>query len=308
MMEPEPTVANFIKYNNAVPIAIGLIFLGAGGTFAATNPDAIYSTTQTVQSVDNTYITNVDIESYPFKVGVTSVTEDDENYYVTYTLGTIDIVDYVWQDVLKKGSMSVSKAMLRGRDLGLYVEKDLADLRNSEKRRLLATQEIERTNGITQKTIATAYSGLVGKFISPKNEEFPGYRPVAKDPTAKGDPLALKTPVESNTYDAADIARQVAALQAANQGTGTTSTSTGSSTPTFTDLCPEVPGIQLSAQECQPVGTSTPPQETGTTTPPEPAPEPESTSTPPAPESPTPEPAPSTEPAPTPPPSEPPAP
>ena len=50
------SVLNFIQYHNAVPIALGIVVLGAGGAYAATNPESIYSATQTVISIDNTYL------------------------------------------------------------------------------------------------------------------------------------------------------------------------------------------------------------------------------------------------------------
>ena len=63
---------HFLQYHNAIPITLGIIFLGAGATFAATNPEAIYSSTQEVVAVDNTYIVDKDLSTYTPRVPKTS--------------------------------------------------------------------------------------------------------------------------------------------------------------------------------------------------------------------------------------------
>lgn len=176
------SLSHFVQYHNAIPIALGVLFLGAGATFAATNPEAIYATEQTVVSIDNTYIANKDISSFSPRTEIVEVTEDTEYYYVTYLFTTIDISNSVWQDVTKPETMTVSKADLgQYRDLGVYVTEQLKQIVDREIERLASTQEIERRN-VTQKTVATAYSGLIGKFLDSTTEELPGYTPVVTPP------------------------------------------------------------------------------------------------------------------------------
>src|SRR3989339_462099 len=113
---------HFLQYNNAVPITFGILFLGAGGAFAAANPEVILDTQQHVISIDNTYIANKNLNAFTPKVRVTSVKEDDEYYYVAYVFSTIDLMDSVWQNVDKDLVLKVSKIALgQYRDLGLYV-------------------------------------------------------------------------------------------------------------------------------------------------------------------------------------------
>ncbi len=190
------SLSNFIQYHNAVPIALGVIFLGAGATFAATNPEAIYSAQQTVVSIDNTYIANRDISNYSPQVQIVNVTEDADNYYVAYRFTTIDIQNSVWQDVVKSEIMKVSKADLgEYRDLGVYVTQQLKQIVDREIERLTTTQEIERRN-VTQKTVATAYGGLVGKFLDTNTETLPGYTPVVTPPPP---PVQVAAAVVSET-------------------------------------------------------------------------------------------------------------
>src|SRR6185295_3649534 len=187
---------NFLTYNNAVPIMMGIVFLGAGGALAATPAvqQSVFSSTETLQSIDNTRIINIDLDSYPLSVQVTAVTEDADNYYVDYTMNTIDIQDDVWQDVAKRATMTVAKAQLKNEDLGLFTSEKLSQIRAQEIDRLKRTQVIEKQNGESQKVVATAYSGLVGKFLSPTEETFPGYTPVVTEPA----PSSSSVPVANS--------------------------------------------------------------------------------------------------------------
>ncbi len=182
---------HFLRYDNSVPIVLGLIFLGAGGAFAATNPDAILSTQVKVLSVDNTYIASKDLSNWTPKAEITGVTEDSENYYIAYRFTTIDNKDYVWKDVVNEETMTVSKADLgQYRDLGVYVTEQLKQKIDRELARLKETQEIEKRQ-ISQKMVATAYGGIVGKFLDDKTETLPGYTPVVTPPSS---PEAVYTP------------------------------------------------------------------------------------------------------------------
>lgn len=187
---------NFLAYNNAVPIALGVVFLGAGGALAASPAvqQSVYNVSQTVQSIDNTRIVNADIDSLPFSLQVANVTEDEENYYLAYTLSTIRLVENVWQDVNEQKLLTVPRSGLRGEDLGLYASRQLAEVRDAERARLKETQDIEKKNGTTLKVIATAYGGLVGQMFDPTSETFPGYTPVIVAAT-EAEPLGMSAPV-----------------------------------------------------------------------------------------------------------------
>jgi hypothetical protein len=171
---------HFLKYNNAVPIAISVMLLGAGGAFAATDPAAVYSANQQVVSIDNTYLVNKDLSAYTPQIQITGVTEDSDNYYVAYALSTIDLKDSVWQDITRSDTIEVSKADLGPyRDLGVYVTQKMKDIVNRESQRLADTQADARTH-VSQKVVATQYGGLIGKFLDPTTEQLPGYTPVVQ--------------------------------------------------------------------------------------------------------------------------------
>ena len=218
------SIKNFLAYHNAVPIALGIAFLGAGGVFAATNPEAIYSAQQKVISIDNTYIANKDLASYTPRAQILGVTEDSDNYFVSYKFYTIDLKDYVWQEVAKDEEMKVSKPDLGPyRDLGLYVTEQLKQIVDREGMRLAETQEIERKY-VTRKVVATAYGGLVGKFLDSTTEELPGYTPVVTPPepppvvvAVQTEPTTSSVSVESQSQTAATANGSTATTQQVSQ-------------------------------------------------------------------------------------------
>ncbi len=183
---------NFLSYHNAVPIALSIMLLGAGGTYAATNPEAIIAATSTVQSIDNTFIVNTDLSQWDYRVQVMGVTQDENMYYVAYQYETLQLQNDVWQKVIVLGQMKASKKETdqSGVDLGIFVAKELAQTIEREKKVLLAAQDIEKKKGEMLRTVATTYSGLVGKFLDDTEETFPGYVPVV-DPITDDEANAL---------------------------------------------------------------------------------------------------------------------
>jgi hypothetical protein len=184
-------LSDFFQYHNAVPIALGILMLGAGATFAATDPSAIYSAQQRTVTEDNTYIAGKDLDSYTPRVEITSVTEDADAYYVAYDFSTIDSADSVWRDVVKHQSLTVAKSALgEYGDLGLYVTDQLKQNIDHELDRLHEAQAAARAR-TTQKTVATVYGGLIGKMLDDTTEALPGYTPVVVAPEPKPSPDQL---------------------------------------------------------------------------------------------------------------------
>lgn len=268
-------LAYFIKYNNAIPIALGALFFATTATFAATPAvrDAVYSSETAVRSVDNSYIRSVNLGRYPFSMRITAVAEDEQYYFLDYDFDTIDIADSAWRDVTVKKTLRIAKALLGAGDLHAYAESELGQVLDSEKQRLTETQAFERRQGASEKTVATVYRGLVGKFIDSSEDAFPAYQPPPLEQNEEN-PLAIKNPKPLITWDENAIASE------APQTEGE-----AGRRKEFTDLCPDKPGIQLAARECPPAEPplgDTPPEET-TSTPedpvpaenPEPSPEPE---------------------------------
>lgn len=189
-------ISLFFQYHNAVPIALGVLFLGAGGVFAATNPEAIYRMEQVVISIDNSYIVNKDLSLWTPSAVVRTVTDDDENYHVTYAFSTIELRDHVWQDVVNEETMTVSKANLgEYGDLGLYVIKELKQKIDRTLAYLEEVQAIERKQ-VSLKQVATVYSGLIGKMLDNTTETLPGYVPVVTPPAPPSPLIVIAAPAE----------------------------------------------------------------------------------------------------------------
>ncbi|MBT9171430.1 MAG: hypothetical protein DDT18_01806 [Actinobacteria bacterium] len=176
------SLTGFIKYHNAFAIGVSLIFVFTVGAFAA-SPDFrenFISSQETVRSVDNSYVLTADLDNFSFGLKITGITEDPKNYYITYTYKTIAIQDYVWQEVEKENTLTVSKPVLGDRDLGLYVAEELGEVIDYELSYLKEVQQIEKEKGLTQKIVATQYAGLIGRFLNPKEKVFEGYQPVVQ--------------------------------------------------------------------------------------------------------------------------------
>lgn len=181
----------FLRYDNTVPLILGVVFLGVGSAFAASDEvrTAVYSASTAIVSIDNTYIASKDLSQWSPKVTITSVTEDTDTYAVTYTLETVGVKDNVWQDLAESKILTVYKNDLDGKDLGLYVTKQLNQVVDHELAILKETQEYEQKN-VTQKVVATQYSGLVGKFLDGTTETLPGYTPVVPENTTVTTPVS----------------------------------------------------------------------------------------------------------------------
>ncbi len=278
-MNEEKSIAHFIKYNNTIPIVLGILFLSTTATFAASPQarEAVYSETSEVRAVDNSYISSVNLDTYPFAIHITSVTEDDDKFYIAYDFDTIDVIDYVWQDALKKGTLQVFKSQLRGGDLKEYAEIEFAQLRNSEYQRLKQTQEYENHIGVSQKTVATAYAGLVGKFIEPSEEVLPFYQP-PPELQNKNSPLALKNPKPLVTWDENNQPEPEVEREPEPE-----ETPGGGENPPAEDVCPDIEGTQATVEECtggeepptEEPPAEEPPQEEAPNPEPEPEPSPE---------------------------------
>jgi hypothetical protein len=171
---------HFIFYNNTIPIVLGVLFLGAGATFAA-SPEARESVVDSetiVTAVDNSYLLETTITDSTVAVTIGSVTENDEEYFIEYQISTMEPRDGAWQPTTRTKTLVVNKESVVGRDLGLYAEEEIAEVHALEVKLLKEAQEIERRAGLTPKVVTTEYSGLVGQFFDPNQEVFPQYDPL----------------------------------------------------------------------------------------------------------------------------------
>lgn len=183
-MDMREKIIHFLKYNNTVSIAFAIILLGFGAAFAA-NPEMredIYSSEETVISINNELILSTDFDSFNFNLRINSVTEDEKNYYAIYTYQTLAITDGAWQAKEVENTLTVSKEALAGKDLGLYVAQELGENINYELSYLKKVQKLEREKGESQKVVTVEYSGLIGKLLDPREMIIEGYTPVIPEP------------------------------------------------------------------------------------------------------------------------------
>lgn len=244
-------ILSILSYHNAIPLAAVVLTMGAGAALAAQNPEAIFSAQETVLAVDNTYIADVNLDSYTPHAKVTAVTEDTDNYYVAYSFSTIALLNSVWQNTTKNEMLTVSKTTLSAsQDLGIYVTQQLKEKIDSEIAYLRKVQEFE-SKSVTQKQVATAYGGLIGKLLDDKTETLQGYTPVVDAPEPQVEPAAPATvvplPEVSLPAPVAPVPVEIStpAPEAATTTPDTATTTVSTSTPEI--VTPE-----------QPISTSTP--------------------------------------------------
>ncbi|KKT18764.1 MAG: hypothetical protein UW04_C0058G0002 [Parcubacteria group bacterium GW2011_GWB1_43_8] len=176
-------IINFVKYNNSFIIILGIIFLGAGSSFASeTVRDAVIGQTiEEVNGMDNSALLSADLNSLKQEMGIADVSEDEENYYVGYSFSTFDIKDNIWQNQTKTQTLKVPKEALNGgKDLGLYVQSELAQVMDAQLAYLKDAQEREQKKGQTKIIKTTKYTGLKGLVLNSETKELEGYTPVMK--------------------------------------------------------------------------------------------------------------------------------
>ncbi len=186
---------NFIKYNNAFTIIFVIIFFSFSISYAASDDvrSSVYASEETIVSIDNSLIVSADLDNFSFNLRITAVTEDEKNYYATYSYQTLTIEDGFWQNKTIEKTLTVSKEALDGKDLGLYLAEELGENINYELSYLKRVQKLEREKGASQKVVTVEYSGLIGKFIDPKEMVIEGYNPVIPEPVPE-----VPATVESN--------------------------------------------------------------------------------------------------------------
>jgi len=203
-------ILNFIKYNNAFTLAFVFLMLSTGTIFAANEElrSAVISSEEVLVAVDNSLIRAVDLDTFDPAVQIVEVSEDDDNYYVTYRMNSIGVYDGVWSEVADQEVLTVTKRELGESDLGLYAAVQIQQVVDKQLLSLRQVQQIERQIGSVERIIQTEYSGLIGKMFDPEQTKFIGYKPVIPEEKR---PVALPRSNDSN--QPSTIADAVVAVQ-----------------------------------------------------------------------------------------------
>jgi len=180
-------IAKFIKYNTLTVAIIAIAFVAVASAMADedTRNKVIGEEIVEKSGVDNTALLAADLDNFDMEMKITGAMEDppeveDGNYYIDYQYKTLAIKDNVWQEVLVKKQMVVSKKSLAGRDLGLYVKEELGEIIDYQLAYLKKVQDSEEEKGRTVVLETTEYTGLIGMILDTKTKELPGYEPVVK--------------------------------------------------------------------------------------------------------------------------------
>lgn len=162
---------NFLKYNNAVPVILFVVLLGAGAAFAA-SPEfrqsvfpaaGVVSVPLAPKSVDASMLLGERLDNYDLALHIDSITEDAASYRVAYSYRTLEVVSEAWTEVRKAGNLNVPKKLLGNRDLGSYLSDQIGQVVDRELAYLREAQAAIREKSAPQE--ASEYASLVGKEI-----------------------------------------------------------------------------------------------------------------------------------------------
>jgi len=189
-------IIQFIKYNNAFVIILGLIFASAAGALAnETSREAIVGKTIVTRiGMDNARIISADLENFEMGLKIKSVKEDGEFYYVNFDYNAIDAKDGVWQTVKKEKNINVSKIRLGDMDLGLYLAEELKQLTSQEMAYMKEVQGIEKNKGAQKQVESVEYTGLKGLVFNDETKEIDGYNPVKEKENQKAEVVGVFNP------------------------------------------------------------------------------------------------------------------
>lgn len=235
------SLTHFIQYNNAVPLVLSFLLLGAGATFASTEAGqgALIGRQETVVSVDNSFLLAKNLIDWSPKVTVTNVVKEGSQYIVTYSLETIDVDSYIWRDVVKTQEMRVDEEVLvKYIDLAAYVQFQLKDVVVGEKDRLVRTQEIQK-DALTPKTTVISYTGLIGAVLT--------------EDTVVADPYAVTPSTEGTVPVVIPAQEAIVAAAAEVPTTNSQESSTDTQQPTATNQEISTTNPQPSANTQEPI-------------------------------------------------------
>ena len=241
-----------------------MVFFGFGMSYAASPAvrDGVYSSKETVVSVDNSAIVSAGLDDFSFNLRINSITDDEKNYYVAYSYQTLVIEDGAWQNKEIEKIFTVSKEALDGKDLGLYAAEELGENLDYERSYLKRVQKLEKEKGQSRKAVAVEYSGLIGKLL--RGKIIDGYSPV----------ITPEVVVVEETPTPEPVASPIILDITAEASTGVPSpTPTSEPTPTSSPAVSESPAPSPSTTpEPTPEATATPeptltPEPTPTPTP-----------------------------------------
>jgi len=173
-------IIDFIKYHNAFTIGLILIFVFSGAIFASEDVKkaVIGEEIITQTGIENTQLLEADLDNFDLAMTIEAVSEDESNYYIDYSFNTLGIKENVWQPLIRKVTMTVSKLAIQGKDLGLYLTEELGEAADYQIKFLQEVQKAEREKGETKIVETAEYTGLIGLVLNTKEKVLPGYEPV----------------------------------------------------------------------------------------------------------------------------------
>ena len=207
-------------------------------------------------SPDASYLIAKDLNSWSSSAQVVGVTEDADNYYVSYIFSTIALEGTAWQDATSSQTLTVPKAVLAGRDLGLFVAEQFKEKIQQESAYLARVQAIEKSKIAEAPQTASLYGALIGKSIDGNSDTLPGYTPVVSAPAVEVQPAS---PAATPPADSASAPQQTTPQETAQPAPASSAPDAATSTPDTSTAASTTPDAGVSTttdQTSQPADTT----------------------------------------------------
>lgn len=227
-------IIHFVKYHNFFTLAIVVVFVGGGTAFAASPElreiaeNTLIGKIEVIVSIDNTALLNTNFDNFDPALVIMAISEDADAYYVSYTFNTFAVSSGAWGSAMKEGELTVFKDNLGSEDLRVYVEEELKEVAQAEISYLKEVKTAEQKKGDTKKTIAVAYTGLLGLVIDTKEKEVEYKTVNVPTPTPTPETTPTVEPTSNQSSQSSDATGQATSTDLVTPLPSTISTTTPS--------------------------------------------------------------------------------
>lgn len=223
-----------LKYNNLVPIFLGVVFLGGGAALAA--PQVAKVLTENGE-VSTELIRSTNLQHFDLAPTVTSVSESEIEHIITYTMETLAPTGGEWQVITKQGEFTISKIGISPSQLNEYVVRTLKELEEQERTYLASVQNIEREIYANQKT---SLGGLLASLIGAKADDIKITKPEERE-VVEGDRPDIVSPLP--IIDDSNVASSTTSVVSGDSNVATTTDNLAGATSTDDVIASSSPEI-----------------------------------------------------------------
>ncbi len=162
---------DFILYNNIIPIAVAVMFVGGAGAFAAQTVVQETGLLGVAQEVDINPLMKLDVTGLDAQLEILNIVDTENAYEVSYQFVTYAAIDGVWQEVLKQDMLKVrnKSRFTSATELESYLNEELYEI--IEQDRVFLTRVQKQTETTLEGDAEVSFASLLGDFSVKKPQE-----------------------------------------------------------------------------------------------------------------------------------------